>query len=63
MYILIVGLFFHEEAKQTTLLHRQQTDEWKGNVAQDDDDIFVTTFSDTLLDLLFRIEICFVELD
>ncbi len=43
MYILIVGLFFHEEAKQTTLLHRQQTDEWKGNVVKDDifyDDIF-----------------------
>ncbi len=36
MYILIVGLFFHEEAKQTTLLHRQQTDEWKGNVVKDD---------------------------
>ncbi len=51
MYILIVGLFFHEDAKQTTLLHRQQTDEWKGNVAQDDTfnvDIFVTNSADCM---------------
>jgi hypothetical protein len=29
-YVLTVGLFFHEETKQTTILQRQQTDEWKG---------------------------------
>ncbi|KAI1285807.1 N-acetylneuraminate 9-O-acetyltransferase [Halotydeus destructor] len=29
-YVFALGLFFTEESKQTTLLHRDQTDEWKG---------------------------------
>ena len=31
LYVFIVGLFFSEEAKGTRLLHRDQTDEWKGD--------------------------------
>lgn len=30
VYITVVGLFFTEESRYTTLLHRDQTDEWKG---------------------------------
>ncbi len=30
LYVVVVGLFFTEEAKGTRLLHRDQTDEWKG---------------------------------
>ena len=33
LYVFILGLFFHEEAKGTRFLHREQTDEWKGNQA------------------------------
>ena len=32
LYVFIVGLFFSEEAKGTRLLHRDQTDEWKGEI-------------------------------
>ena len=30
LYVMVLGLFFHEESKQTRVLHREQTDEWKG---------------------------------
>ena len=29
-YVFAVGLFFHEESRSTRVLHRDQTDEWKG---------------------------------
>ena len=35
LYVFIVGLFFSEEAKGTRLLHRDQTDEWKGEDSSD----------------------------
>ena len=34
LYVFIVGLFFSEEAKGTRLLHRDQTDEWKGEIEE-----------------------------
>ena len=34
LYVFIVGLFFSEEAKGTRLLHRDQTDEWKGEIVR-----------------------------
>ena len=30
-YVFVLGLFFNEESRSTRLLHRDQTDEWKGN--------------------------------
>jgi len=30
-YVFVLGLFFTEESKYTRVLHRDQTDEWKGN--------------------------------
>lgn len=30
VYVMILGLFFTETSSQTSLLHRDQTDEWKG---------------------------------
>lgn len=29
-YVLVLGLFFHNKSRSTKLLHRDQTDEWKG---------------------------------
>ena len=29
-YIMILGFFFTESTEQTVVLHRDQTDEWKG---------------------------------
>ncbi|XP_066263455.1 N-acetylneuraminate 9-O-acetyltransferase-like isoform X1 [Branchiostoma lanceolatum] len=30
VWVLLVGLFFHADTKQTSILNRDQTDEWKG---------------------------------
>eukprot|EP00095_Tigriopus_kingsejongensis_P006689 maker-scaffold25_size650667-snap-gene-1.20 protein:Tk06689 transcript:maker-scaffold25_size650667-snap-gene-1.20-mRNA-1 annotation:"conserved hypothetical protein" len=30
LYVLVLGIFFNEQAKATRFLHREQTDEWKG---------------------------------
>ncbi|XP_019618282.1 PREDICTED: CAS1 domain-containing protein 1-like [Branchiostoma belcheri] len=30
VWVLVVGLFFHSDTKQTSILNRDQTDEWKG---------------------------------
>jgi len=29
-YVFVLGLFFTEESRYTKVLHRDQTDEWKG---------------------------------
>lgn len=29
-YVFTLGLFFNEESRSTRVLHRDQTDEWKG---------------------------------
>lgn len=31
-YVFVLGLFFTEESRYTKVLHRDQTDEWKGNI-------------------------------
>ena len=32
LYVLVLGLFFHEESKGGRFLNRDQTDEWKGKL-------------------------------
>ena len=29
-YVFVLGLFFNEESRSTKVIHRDQTDEWKG---------------------------------
>lgn len=29
-YVFVLGLFFTDESRYTKVLHRDQTDEWKG---------------------------------
>lgn len=31
-YVFVLGLFFTEESRYTKVLHRDQTDEWKGTI-------------------------------
>lgn len=32
-YVFALGLFFNEESRSTRVLHRDQTDEWKGIIS------------------------------